>query len=373
MSWDRPRDGILVETPHPVRRTVRSGRRSAILQPALGGAPPHDLGTDDSDFTDVRAPYARREGRQRDSSHRPRGRPGRVDAAFSMVAHMTNRSLDPVKTEERAPGAGTSARPRPIEHACFWLAERRRPADPPLLGRREADIVIIGAGLTGLWTANFLKTLDPSREIVVLEQGIAAYGASGRNAGMLGEGIDHSHELAIAHFGRREAARMARLGIENLAGLLKFLEERKIDCDLERTGHLHVALLPSQVEELRHAKEASRQLGLDHYELLDAGATRAELNCSRYQGGLYNPRGCVLNPVKLVEGLKREAARAGIVFHERTRVTSIERSNGGVRLRTAHLPGAAGTESRMEATGVAADRLQAAASRLRAAAARAQA
>ncbi len=76
-------------------------------------------------------------------------------------------------------------RPRPIENACFWLAERRRKTDPPLIGRREADIVIIGAGFTGLWTANFLKRLDPSREIVVLEQGIAAYGASGRNAGML--------------------------------------------------------------------------------------------------------------------------------------------------------------------------------------------
>src|SRR5216117_863616 len=94
-------------------------------------------------------------------------------------------------------------RPRPIENACFWLAERRR----------ETDIVIIGAGFTGLWTASFLKMLDPSREIVVLEQGIAAYGASGRNAGMLGEAIDHSHQLAITHFGRAEAARLARLGV----------------------------------------------------------------------------------------------------------------------------------------------------------------
>jgi glycine/D-amino acid oxidase-like deaminating enzyme len=263
-----------------------------------------------------------------------------------------------------------SARPRPIEHACFWLSERRRQADPPLVGRREADIVIVGAGLTGLWTANFLKSLDPGREVVVLEQGIAAYGASGRNAGMLGEGIDHSHQLAIAHFGRGEAARLARLGVANLADLLRFLEERRIDCDLERTGQLHVALTPSQVEELREAQDVARRLGLEHYVFLDAEATRAELSCARYQAGLLDPHGCNLDPVKLVEGLKREAVRAGTVFHERTRVTSIERSNGGVRLRTEHLPGAAGTESRMEATGVAADRLQAAASRLKAAAAR---
>src|SRR5437867_2222412 len=167
-------------------------------------------------------------------------------------------------------------RPRPIENACFWLAERRRKTDPPLIGRREADIVIIGAGFTGLWTATFLKMLDPSREIVVLEQGIAAYGASGRNAGMLGEAIDHSHQLAITHFGRAEAARLARLGVENLGNLLRFLEERRIDCDLERTGQLHVALTPSQVEELREAQGVAQELGLSHYRLLDAAATRAE-------------------------------------------------------------------------------------------------
>ncbi len=269
--------------------------------------------------------------------------------------------------------AGAAGKTRPIEQACFWLAGRRREADPPLTGRREADIAIIGAGFTGLWTAIFLKRLDPRREIVVLEQGIAAYGASGRNAGMLGEAIDHSHQLAITHFGREEAARLARLGVENHGNLLGFLEERRIDCDLERTGQLHVALSPSQVGELREAHDVARQLGLTHYQFLDAAATRAELNCARHQAGLLNPHGCIVDPVKLVEGLKREAARAGTVFHERTRVTAIERSDGGVRLRTAHLPGAVAAAARMEATGVAAERLQAAASRLKAAAARAQA
>ncbi len=263
---------------------------------------------------------------------------------------------------------------RPVEQACFWLAGRRRESDPTLMGRREADVAVIGAGLTGLWTAIFLKSLDPRLEIVVLEQGIAAYGASGRNAGMLGAGIDHSHPLAVAHFGRKEAARLARLGVENLDGLLRFLEERRIDCDLERTGQLHVALTPAQVGELRESVEVARRLGLNHDRFLDAEATRAELNCARYQAGVLSPHGCILNPVKLVEGLKREAARAGTVFYERTRVTAIERWNGGVRLRTEHLPGAAGAPApRREATGVAAERLQAAAARLRAAAARAQA
>ena len=63
---------------------------------------------------------------------------------------------------------------RPIEQACFWLAERRREAEPPLVGKCEADIAVIGAGFTGLWTSIFLKRLEPRLRIVVVEQGIAA-------------------------------------------------------------------------------------------------------------------------------------------------------------------------------------------------------
>ncbi len=228
----------------------------------------------------------------------------------------------------------TATYDRAIERACYWLANRRREPDPPLEGKREADIAVVGAGFTGLWTANFLKRLEPGAEVVVVEQGIAAYGASGRNAGMLGEGIDHSHALAVAHFGREEALRLARLGVDNLEALLGFLSERRIDCDLERTGQLHVALSPEQVRELRQAQESARSLGMTHYRFLDRDETRAELNCDRYQAGLLNPHCALVDPVKLAEGLKREAARLGTVIHERTRVTALERAGAGVRLRT---------------------------------------
>ncbi|MEP7175400.1 MAG: FAD-dependent oxidoreductase, partial [Gemmatimonadales bacterium] len=119
----------------------------------------------------------------------------------------------------------------PIEQACFWLA-RRAPRDVlSLEGGRQADIAIVGAGLTGLWTALFLKALEPALEVAVVEQGVAAYGASGRNAGMLSETVDHSHGLAIEHFGEAEAHRLARRGETNVAELTAFLVERDIRCE----------------------------------------------------------------------------------------------------------------------------------------------
>ncbi|PYS93558.1 MAG: FAD-dependent oxidoreductase [Acidobacteria bacterium] len=232
------------------------------------------------------------------------------------------------------PPAAAPAERRPVEQACFWMATRRRPADPPLSGRREADVAIVGAGFTGLWTALFLKALDPGREVTVLEQGMAAYGASGRNAGMLGECLDHSHALAVAHFGREEARRLAALGRENTDGLLRFLTRHGVDCDVERTGQLYVALSAGQFDELREAAEAAWSLGMPHYRLLDREAVRAELRCERYHGALYNPHCGILNPVKLVEGLKREAERRGVAFFERTRVTALEPGRDLVRLRT---------------------------------------
>jgi glycine/D-amino acid oxidase-like deaminating enzyme len=226
------------------------------------------------------------------------------------------------------------ARP-PIEEACYWLAAHPRERGAALEGPLEADVAIVGAGLTGLWTALRLKELEPRLEIVVLEQGVAAYGASGRNAGMLGESIDHSHELAVAHFGREEAATLAVLGRDNLAQMLAFLDAHGIGCDLERTGMLHVALLPSQMAELRSALECARSLGLTDQRLLDADEARAEIRCARYEGALFNPNGAILDPVALVLGLEREALRRGTKVFERTRVTALEAAGPGIRVRTA--------------------------------------
>src|SRR5690606_31136490 len=165
---------------------------------------------------------------------------------------------------------------RSIEQACYWLA-RLPPREPlPLSAPAEADIVVVGAGLTGLWTAIFLKELDPGRDVAVVEQGIAAYGASGRNAGMLSETVDHSHGLAVQHFGFEEACRLALLGERNVAELTAFIRDRGIACDYEPTGRLNVALTPAHLEEAARSVELAERLGLGTFRLLDAAAVQAE-------------------------------------------------------------------------------------------------
>lgn len=223
----------------------------------------------------------------------------------------------------------------PIEHACFWLAQRAPRGWTELSAAETVDVGIVGAGLTGLWTALFLKALEPTLAVGVVEQGLAAHGASGRNAGMLSETVDHGHGLAIEHFGEAEARVLARLGETNVAELTAFLETRGIHCDYEPTGRLMVALTPRQVDEGRRTVAIARSLGLDSFALLDGDAVRAEIHSPLYLGGVRVSGGGILDPVKLVDGLKAEAERLGVRVWERSPVLAVEPAGAGARIRTA--------------------------------------
>lgn len=222
---------------------------------------------------------------------------------------------------------------RSIEQACYWLA-RLPPREPlPLSAPAEADIVVVGAGLTGLWTALFLKELDPGRDVAVVEQGIAAYGASGRNAGMLSETVDHSHGLAVQHFGFEEARRLAALGEQNVAELTAFIRDRGIACDYEPTGRLNVALTPAHLEEAARGVELAERLGLTTFRLLDAAAVQEEVHSPLYLGGVAVAGGGIMDPARFTDGLRREAERLGVRIYERTTVDSVSQRGAGVVLR----------------------------------------
>lgn len=222
-----------------------------------------------------------------------------------------------------------------IEDACYWLANTHREAGPPLTGEARAEIAIIGAGFTGLWTALHIKDANPSLDVAIIEQGRCGYGASGRNAGMISDTIDHSHGLAMQHFGDAEARRLALLGRENVRQMLDWLERNGIDCDLERNGTLHMALQESHIETLQEEAEAARHLGIDDMRMLDAQATRAELHSESFVGALLNPAGAIVDPVKLIEGLRRAAVARGVRIYEQSPVQSLDGTSSGVEIRGA--------------------------------------
>ncbi|HYX22148.1 MAG TPA: FAD-dependent oxidoreductase, partial [Thermoanaerobaculia bacterium] len=212
----------------------------------------------------------------------------------------------------------------PIQDACYWMHGRSPRPAAPLATDLDVDVAIVGGGFTGLWTALSLKDLEPSLSIVVLERESVAYGASGRNAGIVGETLDHSHELAIAHFGLDEARALARIGRENLDGLERFLADRRIAAGFKRPGQLTVALSDEQAEALEASARAAERVGAPGWRLLSGAEVRDEIASPLYRGGLLAPRNALVDPVALAEGLRDEAQRLGVTVHERTGVDGIE-------------------------------------------------
>jgi glycine/D-amino acid oxidase-like deaminating enzyme len=212
----------------------------------------------------------------------------------------------------------------PIEQSCYWMASSTFEYEPPLEGNHSAEVVIIGGGLTGLWTAVFLREMAPDLEIILLEQGMIGYGGSGRNGGILDVPLDHSHSLAIKHFGVNEAKKMAHLGKENIHEMIAFLKDNQIECDFEPTGRLFVALNPSQIEDAKQGLQTAEQFGLQGWRWLDADEIRLEVASPLYQAGIFAPGGGILNPFKLVQGLKRFVKLRNVKVYERTIVKNVD-------------------------------------------------
>jgi len=228
------------------------------------------------------------------------------------------------------------------EPTAYWLDDPTRPEPlPPLAGAAEADLVVVGGGYTGLWTALLARERFPSRSVLVLEAGRCGGEASGRNGGFASASLTHGFGNGLARW-PDELDTLDRLGAENLAAIGETIARHGIDCDWRLSGELSVATRPHQVDELAELSEQMGERGIEH-TLLDGPGVRAHLDSPTYVGGLLEPHGTALvEPARLAWGLRRACLDAGVVIHEDTRVTSLDRGSVGLRVSTASDSGASG-------------------------------
>jgi glycine/D-amino acid oxidase-like deaminating enzyme len=220
------------------------------------------------------------------------------------------------------------------EPGSFWLADPARPeAAPQLAAHTTADLVVIGGGYSGLWTALLAKEADPTRDVVLLEGHEIGWAASGRNGGFCAASLTHGLGNGMARW-PKEMPELLRLGRENLDGIEATLQRYGLDAEFERTGSIDVATAPWQAEDLRaHAAEV-RELGED-VEWLEADGVRALVDSPTYVGGLLDRSGTALvHPAKLAWALREACLRLGVRLHERSEVTSLDAQGSGVIART---------------------------------------
>ena len=225
-----------------------------------------------------------------------------------------------------------------FEHASsipLWWDDSSRPEPRAALqGDHEVDLVVVGAGFTGLWAALLALEEDPGREVVVLEGERMGWAATGRNGGFCAASLTHGVGNGLARW-PGEMPLLLRLGAANLDAIEATIRERGIDCDFERTGELDVALEPWQMEELGRLQETMRELGQE-VELLTAAQTRALVDSPTYLGGLLDRHGvAMVNPARLAWGLADAVEGAGGRIHEATAVQRLRSAGDRVALTTA--------------------------------------
>ena len=203
-----------------------------------------------------------------------------------------------------------------------------------------ADVAIVGAGFTGLWTAYYLLRADPSLRVVVLESQTAGFGASGRNGGWCSALFPTSLDKVAAASSRAGAVELVRAMHSTVDEVGEVAGAEGIDAGFRKGGTIVLARTPLQLKRAEAEIEHWRSWGFDEsdQQLLGAGAARELLGASDVMGATYTPHCAALHPGRLVRGLALAVERHGGVIYEGTRVLALEpglvkTTRGDVRAR----------------------------------------
>jgi glycine/D-amino acid oxidase-like deaminating enzyme len=220
------------------------------------------------------------------------------------------------------------------EHAVFWrddLPESLLPDRPPLVGTRRADLVVVGGGYTGLWTALLATERHPDAKVVVVEAQRVGWAASGRNGGFCEESLTHGHENGMARW-PKEMPLLDRLGRENLDAIQAAEARYGIDFQFERTGQLAPAVEPHQVEWL----EEWAAEGEEGVVYLDRAEAQASVHSPTYLAAVWEKDACgMVHPARMAAELARVCEERGVEIFERSHVTGLDTTGPGVVVSTA--------------------------------------
>ena len=209
----------------------------------------------------------------------------------------------------------------------MWL-DIARPEYPRLSTSVTCDLLIVGGGYTGLWTALHAAQRNPNQRIVLVEANRIGWAASGRNGGFVEASLTHGLENGKSRW-PNEIEQLTAMGIENLDGMQAELEALGLDVEWERTGMLLAATEPHQVGWLEEAAAAGEG------EFFDQDRVRGEVASPTFLAGLLEADTCaIVHPAKLAVELSRACERAGVTIYEHTNATSINSAGAALNVDT---------------------------------------
>ena len=183
----------------------------------------------------------------------------------------------------------------------------------------QTDVVVLGGGYTGMWTAWFLKERDPSIDVVLLEQDICGGGPSGRNGGFC-NALWEELPLLVRTLGDRDALRTAEIAERSIDEIGSWCEAHGVDAWFDVAGHIGVATSPAQDGAWDQIVDEATRMGAadGRFATLTPEEIRARCDSPVFRGGMLTPRTAVLQPARLARGLRRALLQRGVRIHEST-------------------------------------------------------
>ncbi len=229
----------------------------------------------------------------------------------------------------------------------------------PLEGEHVADVAIVGAGYTGLWTAYALALRNRDLRIAVVEAETAGYGSSGRNGGFVSAGIAGEARVYGRRADRQRIVAAERAMIDGIDWIGDVVRSEAIDCGWVKGGAYRVATSAPQLARLRAGLEAKRARGVGEEDMrfVTPAELAEEVRIPGVLGATYTPHCARVDPARLARGLAEACERRGVVIFERSPATEVGPgvvtcAGGSIRARivvrateafTTRLPGEART------------------------------
>jgi glycine/D-amino acid oxidase-like deaminating enzyme len=226
-----------------------------------------------------------------------------------------------------------------IEHTRlgYWIEEAGEVEPRPALsGDREADVLVVGGGYTGMWAAWYAKQLQPEARVVVLEsEALCGHGPSGRNGGFCNA---MWFSLASMHerWGDAPALATARAAEEAVERIRAFCSEHEVDAWLRPAGYVQVSTTPAHDDSWECAVRACAELGVPQMlQPLSADEVAERCQSPAFRAGAVSPTSATVQPARLALGLREQLLAAGVEIYEASPVRSFRESGDGVEARTA--------------------------------------
>ncbi len=217
----------------------------------------------------------------------------------------------------------------------YWLAEAGPVAAAPALADRiEADVLVLGGGYTGLWSAWYAKQLEPEARVVLLESELCGHGPSGRNGGFC-NGMWYSLPSMRERWGAQPALAVARAAEAAVGRIGAFCAEQEVDAWWRPAEYLHVSTAAAHDGTWDEAVATCRELGApEAVRELSVAEVAARCASPALRAGATCPSSASVQPARLALGLRERLLAAGVEIYERSPVRAFREADDGVEART---------------------------------------